>query len=103
MGIALCRKGCSQDRRHDDTERRLRSEQLTEHRRITATDWTILLLSFAVSGIVVYLVLVPDRSGKVAYYYTLYNSAQCLAAHIGQVGIRAELEYRRLLELERMI
>jgi hypothetical protein len=38
-----------------------------------------------------------------AYYYTMYNGAQRLAAYFGQWGLTAGIEYRRLLELERTI
>jgi hypothetical protein len=46
----------------------------------------------------------PDPARRrMSYYYTLYTGAQKLAASIGEFGINAELEYRRLLELERTI
>jgi|SoiMethySBSTD1v2_1073268.scaffolds.fasta_scaffold04354_13 hypothetical protein len=77
----------------------------TERRRkLDRTDIAVICLCFAVTGLVIYLMLDPDPARRrMSYYYTLYTGAQKLAASIGEFGINAELEYRRLLELERTI
>lgn len=73
-------------------------------RGLDRTDWTVIFLSCAVFGIVVYLMLDPEPERRqMAYYHTLYTGAQRLARSIGEFGIHAEVEYRRLLELERTI
>ena len=77
---------------------------MTERKRLDRTDWTLILLAFTVTGFVVYLSLDPDPAHRrMAYYYTLFTATQKLAAQIGEYGLRAEVEYRRLLELERTV
>jgi hypothetical protein len=71
--------------------------------RLDRVDWAIILLSLTITGTVVYLMLDPDPvMRRVRYYKGLADNMQQVAYLFGRAGLYAELEYRRLLELERI-
>lgn len=77
---------------------------MSQRKRLDRTDWTLLFLAVTVSGFVVYLSLDPEpMHRRMAYYYTLYTGLQKIASRLGEMGIRAEIEYRRILEAERTV
>jgi hypothetical protein len=71
--------------------------------KLDRVDWTIIVLSVAITGTVIYMMLDPDPvMRRVRYYKGLADHMQTVAYLFGRAGLYAELEYRRLLELERI-
>jgi hypothetical protein len=77
---------------------------MTVHtKRLDRVDWAIIVLSLTITGTVVYLMLDPDPvMRRVRYYRGVAQHMQNIAYVFGRAGLMAEVEYRRLLELERI-